>query len=238
MKNKKVSIIIPARNEEEFIQKTLESLKNTGNFCSEIIVVVNGSNDKTFEVSRFYTNKVLNFRKAIGPSAARNEGAKIASGDILVFLDADTEIGSGVLPKIIENFNSNIIGVCSADIEKGKTDKRLRAKVFFEFRNFIHKTNIYRGSIALIFCGRELFLKIGGFNESMWVGELGDFIKKAIKAEAKYKFMSDCYIVTSLRRYEKEWGYVRMFLFWIRWRTLSLFRAEEKLSKSYFKIEK
>ena len=48
MNNQKISIIIPAYNEEKFIQKTLESIKNTATHLPEIIVVVNGSEDKTF----------------------------------------------------------------------------------------------------------------------------------------------------------------------------------------------
>lgn len=233
MNNQKISVIIPAYNEEKFIEKTLESIKNTAAHLPEIIVVANGSEDKTFEISKRYADKVLNFPKAIGPSAARNEGAKIATGDIFVFLDADTEISSNAILEIIANANHNIVGVCSATTVDAKADKKLRAKIFFAFKNFIHKTKFYKGSIALIFCSREVFFRINGFNKDMRVGELNDFIKRAIKIGAIYKFLDNCYVITSLRRYEKE-GYLRMFLFWIKWKIALAFKIDKKVTDEYF----
>src|SRR3989344_353206 len=233
MNNQKISIIIPAYNEEKFIQKTLESIKNTATHLPEIIVVVNGSEDKTFEISKRYTSKVLNFPKAIGPSAARNEGAKIATGDIFVFLDADTEIYNNMIQEVIINANNNVVGVCSAVTVDEKSDKKLRAKIFFAFKNFIHRTKFYKGSIALIFCSREVFFRINGFNQDMRIGELNNFIKRAIKIGAVYKFLDNCHVITSLRRYEKQ-GYLRMFLFWIKWEVALAFKIDKKVTDKYF----
>lgn len=234
MNNQKISVIIPAYNEEKFIQKTLESIKNTAAHLPEIIVVVNGSEDKTFEISKRYATKVLNFTKAIGPSVARNEGAKIATGDVFVFLDADTEISNNTIQEVVANANHNIVGVCSAATIDEKADKKLRAKIFFAFKNFVHKTKLHKGSLALIFCSREVFLGINGFNKDMRIGELNDFIKRAIKAGAVYKFLDNCHVITSLRRYEKE-GYLRMFLFWIKWKIARVFKTDKKVTDKYFK---
>lgn len=234
MENKKVSVVIPARNEEKFIQKTLESLKNTTAWPFEIIVVVNGSNDNTLEIAQRFAEKVFNFEKALGPGGARNEGAKVAKGDIYVFLDADTEVSKNAISEVIKNSNGNSVGSCSANISESKTDKKLRAKIFFAFKNFIHKTKVYKGSIALIFCSNEIFWKINGFNKNMWVGELHDFLKRAASEGAEYKFLENCSVVTSLRRYEKK-GYLQTFVFWIKWKILSIFKKKNKLNKKYFK---
>lgn len=234
----KVSVIIPARNEERFIQKTIESLKSTTIRPLEIVVVVNGSDDKTFEISKRYADKVLNFSEALGPSAARNEGAKIAGGGIFVFLDADTKISDNAIAEIVNNCDRDVIGVCSAVVVETKKDRRLKAKIFYAFKNIIHKTNIYKGSVALIFCRREVFFRINGFDKDMWVGELGDFIKRAVKTGAKYKFLDNCYVNTSLRRYEKKWGYAKMILFWIEWKVSSLFGTDKNFKKKYFQIKK
>lgn len=235
MNNQKISFIIPAYNEEKFIQKTLQSIKNIATHSPEIIVVVNGSEDKTLEISKSNATKVLNFPKAIGPSAARNEGAKIATGDVFIFLDADTEVSDNVIREVLANMNYNIIGVCSAttETEAIKKDKKLRAKIFFAFKNFIHKTKLHKGSIALIFCNREVFFKTNGFNKDMQVGELNDFIKRAIKTGATYKFLDSCHVITSLRRYEKE-GYLKMFLFWIKWKIVLMFKINKKIIGRYF----
>lgn len=230
---KKISVIIPAYNEEKYIGRTLESIKKITVHPPEIIVVVNGSEDKTLEIAQCYADKVLNFPKAIGPSAARNEGAKIAAGDVFVFLDADTEISDNAIQEVIINAGPNIIGVCSAVPADVGIDKRLRAKIFFAFKNFIHRTRFYKGSIALIFCSREVFFKINGFNKDMRVGELNDFIKRAVKIGALYKFLDNCYVITSLRRYEKN-GYLRMFSFWIKWKVSSVFKNDKKIADKYF----
>ena len=68
--------------------------------------------------------------------------------------------------------------------------------------------------------------------------ELGDFIKRAVKSGAEYKFLDNCYVNTSLRRYEKKWGYTKMILFWIIWRACSLFKADKDLVKDYFEIKR
>ncbi|MDP3882795.1 MAG: glycosyltransferase [Candidatus Staskawiczbacteria bacterium] len=236
MENKKISIVIPARNEEKFIQKTIESLKSATVCPLEIIVVVNGSEDKTFKIAKQYATKALNFSEALGPSAARNKGAKIATGEILIFLDADTEVSVNTIREILKNFSFETVGVCSAEISEKLRDKKLRAKIFFAFKNFLHRAKFHKGSIALIFCSKEVFLRINGFDEDMWVGELNDFIKRALESGAKYKFLGSCYVVTSLRRYEKKWGYLKTILFWVAWKIMKLFGRDQKIKKDYYKL--
>ena len=85
-----ISIIIPAYNEEKFIEQTLISLKKQN--CGipyEIIVCDNNSKDKTPEIAQKYADKVVSETKQ-GGGYARNKGASIAQGKYLVFTDADT----------------------------------------------------------------------------------------------------------------------------------------------------
>ena len=88
-----ISIIIPTLNEEKVIKKILENLSR----CSgekEIIVSDGNSSDKTVEIAKQYTNKVIVYagetRQTIG--GGRNVGAGAAKGEFLVFLDADISI--------------------------------------------------------------------------------------------------------------------------------------------------
>ena len=136
MNKNKVSVIIPAHNEGRFIEKTLESLKKNAASLLEIIVVVNGSRDKTLEISRRYADKVIKFSKAIGPSAARNEGAKVATGEILVFLDADTRVSENAVEEIAKNCVDKTVGVCSAMAIGRKDNRKLTARIFIAFKNF------------------------------------------------------------------------------------------------------
>ena len=88
-----LSIIIPTKNEEYYLPKLLESIKRQDYKNYEIIVADAGSKDKTRDVARKSGCKVV---KGGLPSIGRNNGAKYAKGELLLFLDADT-----VLP---ENF--------------------------------------------------------------------------------------------------------------------------------------
>ncbi|HWJ77624.1 MAG TPA: glycosyltransferase family A protein [Niallia sp.] len=89
-----ISIIIPARNEERTIENLLSSLKNQQYPHYEVIVVDDESIDKTAEVAKCYGAKVIHQgkKKWKGKSAACWNGAKVARGDLFLFLDADTRL--------------------------------------------------------------------------------------------------------------------------------------------------
>lgn len=90
-----ISIILTTKNERENISRFLKSVKKQSYPNIEIIVVDNRSSDQTKTLARRYTRKVYDF----GPerSSQRNFGAKKSKGDYLVFLDADMELGRGVI---------------------------------------------------------------------------------------------------------------------------------------------
>ena len=228
--DKKVSVIIPARNEERFIQKTIKNYRSQ-DYPVEIIVVVNNSQDKTFEISNSTADKTLNFSEKIGVSAARNEGAEIATGDIFIFSDADSYLEKGAIKKITEKLGENIIGS-----PLGEQDgKSFRGWLFFLFKNWTHRLKIYNGVIdGVLFCHRDTFLKINGFDKNKKIGEFADFISRAKLAGVKYKLFTDCYAITSLRRYQKK-GYLKSLFFWIKWKAASIFKKDNKLTEDYFK---
>lgn len=101
----KVSIVIAAYNEEKYIGQALQSLENQGYKEREIIVVDDGSTDKTPNIAK--ENNVLLLRqKHSGPGKARNLGAKKASGQILVFLDADMKFEKDFIKELVEPITS------------------------------------------------------------------------------------------------------------------------------------
>ena len=95
--NRLVSIIIPAHNEERYIEKTLSHIKKQSYRNIEIIVVDDGSIDNTTKKAKIYADKIIKLKKRKGVSYARNAGAKVARGDLLVFLDADTMLWDKML---------------------------------------------------------------------------------------------------------------------------------------------
>lgn len=87
-KNPKVSIIIPAFNEQENIDDCLKTLLDQSYLQIEIIVVDDGSTDKTVSIVQKYPVKLIQ-QKHQGPGIARNKASKESLGEILVFIDAD-----------------------------------------------------------------------------------------------------------------------------------------------------
>lgn len=110
----KISIIIPTYNEEHVVLECLDSLKEQTKRDLEIIVVDDGSSDKTLEIIgnlKLELKNLLLFKQQhAGPGPARNLGAKHASGEILVFVDADMTFAP--------DFTANLV----SPIEKGKTN--------------------------------------------------------------------------------------------------------------------
>jgi len=132
----KVSIIVPAHNEGEYIQSTLESLLEDTYPNKEIIVVDDGSTDDTYLKAVQYTNRpevmVLRRERASGRKAkALNYGLLFASGEILVAVDGDTIIERGSIRRIVEPLltNPEVVGVAGnvRVLNKGNVLTRLQA---------------------------------------------------------------------------------------------------------------
>ena len=91
----KLSVIIPVFNNETFLNRCLNSVLNqrTDNFEIEVIIINDGSTDKSGEIADYYSSQNNNIyvihQKNQGVSVARNEGLRIASGDYIHFLDSD-----------------------------------------------------------------------------------------------------------------------------------------------------
>jgi len=104
----KVSVIIPAYNEEKVIKKTIESIIETRYPRKEIIFVDDGSNDRTLEVVSQFKNQIIILHKDNGGKAsALNYGLVYAKGEIIVVVDADTIVGLTALKEIVKGFEVN-----------------------------------------------------------------------------------------------------------------------------------
>lgn len=117
-----ISAIIPAYNEEKNIKKAVISLKNQ-DFPKnefEVIVVNDGSTDKTKQIAERYADLVIN-QDNKGPAIAKNKGAEKSKGKILVFMDSDTIVSNNYFKEIIKACRTkNIIG--------GKPNIKLKSK--------------------------------------------------------------------------------------------------------------
>ena len=103
-----LSIIIPAYNEEEYLPKLLKCIKNQTCKDYEVIVADADSKDKTRQVAKKHGCKIV---KGGLPAVGRNSGAKIAKGDILLFLDADVWFDDNFLKNAIDEFQKRKLDV-------------------------------------------------------------------------------------------------------------------------------
>jgi len=103
-----VSVIIPVYNGGENFRRCLEALASSRHVPVEVIVVDDGSTDRSPRVASTCGHRLLRTsRPRSGPAAARNHGAKAAKGDILLFVDADVAVRPSTVGMVAEVFSRN-----------------------------------------------------------------------------------------------------------------------------------
>jgi len=194
--NPKISIIIPALNEEDQIGELITYLYNnsTSKHIAEILVVDGGSNDNTVSLAKKTGATV--YKSEMGRAKQMNYGVKMAKGEILYFLHADT------FPS--KNFDQHIVNAISHNQEAGcfqmKFDSDNWALHFFAwFTRYNHM--ICRGGDQSLFISKELFKKTKGFNEDYIVFEDNEFIGR-IYQKTNFKILP-YHVRTSARKYRK-----------------------------------
>lgn len=178
-----VSIIIPCFNAEEYIKKCLDSILASKYLGFEVIVIDDGSKDKSTEVLKKYQKlprvRVFSFKENHGPAKARNFGVAQSLGKYLLFLDIDTEIERGGLKKIIKRLASDkTIGALQFKIMSGKSKKIETAGHFLSPIGFPYEIGageneekwnqeekIFGARSAGMAVRKNVFKKIGGFDE-------------------------------------------------------------------------
>lgn len=205
-----ISVIIPAHNEEKYIKQTLFSLNNQTFQDFEIIVVANGCKDKTEEIVKKRESKriqLFSLTKA-NVSIARNFGAKMAKGEILVFLDADTLLEIDSLQKINNEFENEAVSVATTKVLPDSSE--LRFKLAMMFKNAYNSTGLYKGCSGVLICRNDHFEDVKGYEE-LKVKEHRKLTLKLLEL-GEYRCV-DTYAITSMRRL-KEWGLGKSTLFW------------------------
>jgi len=119
--NMKISVVIPAYNEEKYIGKCLESIANQIEKPSEIIVVDNNCTDKTIEIAKSFNNVTIVKEEKQGMIFARNAGFDSAKYEILARTDVDTILPPDWISKIKEDFKDPDLGGLSGPTSYFKT---------------------------------------------------------------------------------------------------------------------
>lgn len=212
----KLSVVIPAYNEEQFIGDCLNSILHEilgKNYDMEIIVVNNASTDRTREIIESFPEVKLVDEPAKGLVKARCAGYMASKGELVANIDADTRITQGWFDKVLEEFNKNskLVGLSGPFIYYD-LPKHVRAEVrLFYYLGFLtYLFNRYIFGVSSMLQGgnfvikRSALEKIGGFNSEFdfW-GEDTDLARRLVKV-GDVKFTFDLPIYASGRRLEKE----------------------------------
>lgn len=163
----RLSIIVPARDAENTLGRCLKALQAEIGPESEILVVDDGSIDRTGEIARAFGLEPIRLAHSEAPAAARNLGARAARGPVLLFIDADTEACPGFLSRALTPIESGevdaLIGSYDDEPSDPSTVSRFKNLAHYHF----HQESA--GPIASFWgaCGvirRDLFFAVGGFD--------------------------------------------------------------------------
>ncbi len=126
-----ISVIIPAKNEATGLDKVLPAVRNILG-GAELIVVNDGSSDNTGKVAADYADKVINHPHPMGNGAAVKAGARAATGEVFIFMDADGQHSPEDIPGLIEKLNQDYSMVV------GARHSSTHANLFRRIANFIY----------------------------------------------------------------------------------------------------
>lgn len=197
-----LSIIIPTYNEEACLPVLLESIKKQSFDDYEIIVADANSTDKTREIAESYECIVT---EGGLPAVGRNNGAKIAKGEYLLFLDSDLKLTDDYLRNVIYEFRMERAGI--AITQMLPMSNKVEDKLFHDFANYfmisVEKIKPHGAGCYGIIAKKELHDACNGFDEELTFGEDTDYIERLASKE-RFKVLRNAKIGVSTRRLEEE----------------------------------
>lgn len=198
-----LSIVIPTLNEEKYLAKLLNSIKSQNFQNYEIIISDGDSEDKTVEIAKNFSCRVIIDKKR-SPARQRNNGAKIAKGAIILFLDADTKMPDDFLERTYKEFNDRKLGLAGFYLIFNSSKVRYRIlEAGYALLCYLGQFTFPSSVGVGIMVKKKFHKKIKGFDESIFIGEDYDYIKKISKL-CKYRMIRSVKLYFSVRRLEKE----------------------------------
>lgn len=195
----RLSIIIPAHNEERLLGATVDALHAAARSVGEeyeIVVVDDSSTDATADVARAHAARVVG-TDVHQIAGARNAGARASQGDMLVFVDADTIVQPDVLGEAVAALRAGAVGGgAGAVFERGAPRW---AHVAMAFATWILRTAGWAAG-CFFFARREPFERVGGFDERYFASE-EIHLSRALKRLGRFMILPHA-VLTSARKAE------------------------------------
>ena len=171
MTTPRYSMIVPAYNEERLLPRLLDSIdvaRDTYAATGEVEVIVadNGSTDRTASLASARGCRVVNVEKRV-IAAVRNGGARVAQGEILTFIDADSQVHPCTFSEIDSALaTGRVVGGAT-----GVTLERWSVGIAVTYAVMVPMVFITRMDTGVVFCRRSDFEAIGGYDEKVLIAE-------------------------------------------------------------------
>ena len=192
-----ISIIIPAYNEEALLGPTLQAVRESADATGvpyEVIVVDDGSSDRTAEIGRANGARVVSVHlRQI--AAARNAGAKVAAGDLFVFVDADTLISADVLKGAVAAVHSGAVGGGSA--VRMESNEPWWGPPSMVFVSGLMRAAQWAAG-CFVYVRADVFRAVGGFDEAYFASE-EIHLSRAVKKHGRFVMLRTP-VITSGRK--------------------------------------
>jgi glycosyltransferase involved in cell wall biosynthesis len=192
-----ISFIIPAYNEEQLLGRTLTALTGAAQALGqpfEIVVVDDASTDRTAAIAREHGARVVPVQHR-QIAATRNAGARVAQGEMFIFIDADTVVTASAVAGAVEAMRRGAAGGGCAFRFDGRVPlygRLLAALAAHVYRAF------GMASGCFLFCTREAFSAVGGFDEGLFGAEEA-FFSRALHRQGRFVSLRE-WVTTSGRK--------------------------------------
>lgn len=197
-----LSIIIPTYNEEEYLPVLLESIEKQSFGDYEVIIADANSKDRTREIAEEHGCIVVDGGL---PAVGRNNGAKVAKGEYLLFLDSDLELTDDYLRNALYEFRMERAGI--AITQMLPMSQKVEDKLFHDFANYfmigVENIKPHGAGCYGIIVKKELHDECGGFNEELSFGEDTEYIERLAEKD-RFKVLRNAKVGVSTRRLEEE----------------------------------
>lgn len=209
-KNIDLAIVVPTLNEQNYIGALLDSIATQTLKPQEMVVVDAYSEDQTLKEikkrqPRLPQLKVYQIPK-FSVARQRNFGAKKTTAENLLFLDADCELKDPqTLEKYLEEVQKRHLDMASC--ENLPLSSYWKNKLYFQGMHLLFKASQKIWPMVVgenLYIKREVFDKVGGFDEQVKIGEDMELLKRVIKRGGKFDFLKVPKVYTSSRRFDKE----------------------------------
>lgn len=192
-----ISFVVPAYNEEQLLGCTLRALNQAGQALGEpfeVVVADDASTDRTAEIASEHGSRVVsvNHRQI---AATRNAGAKAATGEILIFVDADTVVTDAAVLAAVAAMRKGAVG--GGCVTRFDGFVPIYARVLLATAIPLYRQLGFAAG-CFLFCTRDAFVAVGGFDESMFGAEEAA-MSRSLSRQGRFVILRE-YVTTSGRK--------------------------------------